>query len=187
MAAVVDTATAARLALLIAGGYMAVYTHKSATVQLDHFAPAEFGASWPAMAPKLLRALDQFREQLGEPLQVSPAPGAAARTLGPGAGSLHNVTKHGSSYAIDVLIPEGYTLRGAYEAAKASGLFSGIGVYPDWQPRPGLHLDVRHEVDTNPTPEATPDDPARWGMVDNDEGEQVQVAVSDALGGGWFA
>jgi len=174
---------AARAGVLIAGAYMVAYARKVSTMDLEHFDPAEFGGSFPVTAAPILRALDQFRDDLGEPIQVSPAPGAVARTLGPGSSSLHNITKYGQTYAVDVLIPPGHSLRETYRAARAARLFSGLGVYPDWQPRPGLHLDVRHRAPSNPTPEASPSDPARWAGVDDGDGGQRYVAIDEVIGG----
>lgn len=165
---------------------MTAYALRSITVDLEHFGPAEFGASWPLMAGDLLRALDDFREQIGVPLQISPAAGALSRALD-SDGSLHNVDRHGFVYAADVLVPSSMTLREAYFAAYQSGLFSGVGAYPDWRPRPGLHLDVRHVVASNPTPGVSVDDPATWAGIDDGAGGQEYVAVEEIWAGGMYA
>ncbi len=51
--------------------------------------------------------------------------------------------------------------------------FTGIGVYPHWDPYPGIHGDVR--VDR------APGTPAVWGMLNNDRGKQYQVTLNEAL------
>lgn len=163
---------------------MTAYALRSITVDLQHFAPWEFRESWPLMAGDLLRALDDFRAQIGVPLELSPAKGALARALD-SDGSLHNVDRHGFVYAADVLVPASMTLREAYNAAVDSGLFSGVGAYPHWSPRPGLHLDVRHVVSSNPTPNATPSSPATWAGIDDGNGGQEYVAAAEVFNGGY--
>ena len=68
-----------------------------------------------------------------------------------------------------------------FEAARDLRLFSGIGVYPFWKPRPGLHLDVRHLSAMNPTKGATPLTPATWGAVLGAGGRQEYVSAAAAL------
>jgi len=172
-----------RVLLGLAIVYGAAWVWRSMSIDLEHFDAHEFGAAWPLTSAAILRALDQFRSNLGQPLEVSPAPGAVARTLGPNAASLHNVVRYGQTYAVDVLIPRGHSLRETYRAARAARLFSGLGVYPDWSPRPGLHLDVRHRAPDSPTPEASPSDPARWAGVDDGDGGQRYVGIGEVIGG----
>ncbi|MBC6411902.1 MAG: hypothetical protein GDA39_02870 [Hyphomonadaceae bacterium] len=66
--------------------------------------------------------------------------GAIGRTTGRG---FHNYIKHGSIKAID-LMPEGLSAGKyvkAYESAKQAGA-RGIGLYPQWEPQPGIHIDI---------------------------------------------
>lgn len=155
-------------ATVLLGGYAVLYALRSYSVNLEHFSPAEFGVWWPRMDVDLLRALDAYRDALGAPLEISPATGALGRALGDGNASQHNVARWGEVRAADVLVPEGMTLRQAYEIARGLELFSGIGVYPDWYPRPGLHLDTRRD--------RSPSDPALWAGRSTDKG-QVYVAL----------
>ncbi|MCP5230675.1 MAG: hypothetical protein H6948_01030 [Zoogloeaceae bacterium] len=113
---------------------------------LRHFAPAEFGEDWPRLSIELLRRLDRFRDLLGAPVIISPAPGALGRRLGASDASQHNLDHWGEVRAADVMLPT-VDLRdratGEAVVQIARGLFGGVGLYLDWQPHAGLHLDVR--------------------------------------------
>jgi len=122
---------------------------------MKHFKPEEFRGSWEYMNQDLLDMLDEYRETLGFPVVISPHPDALGRTLSPdhpNYGSMHNITKYGACRAADVM-PYCPTLEDAYNAAREIG-FTGIGLYPDWSPHFGVHLDNR--------PDRTPEDPALW-------------------------
>lgn len=157
-------------------------------LNLRYFSREEFGAYWPMMSPALLLALDEFRHRLGYPVAISPAPGAIGRPIIGSDGQLaeaessaeksyHNYLIHGEVMAVDVMPkpPGGATVaerRRWMEAARAAG-FTGVGLYPDWKPRPGLHLDVR--------PDRTPANPATWAGIRNGDGKQVYVGIDQAL------
>lgn len=144
------------------------------------FAPHEFGAWADMMHPALLFALDVLRDELNAPVVISPAKGSLGRRMGK-ATSLHNVELHGMVYAADVLLPLAWGVGEGFEAARDLRLFSGIGVYPFWKPRPGLHLDVRHLSAMNPSKGATPLSPATWGAVPGAGGRQEYVSAAAAL------
>ena len=144
------------------------------------FAPQEFGAWVNRVHPALLLALDVLRETLNSPVVISPAAGSLGRRLG-GSSSLHNVDVFGMVYAADVLLPMAWGVAEGFEAARELRLFSGIGVYPFWKPRAGLHLDVRHLSPRNPTKGATPRAPATWGGVPGVGGRQVYISAAAAL------
>lgn len=95
--------------------------------------------------------------------------------------SLHNVQFHGQVYAVDVLLPSSCGVDYGFDVARALRLFSGIGVYPFWRPRAGLHLDVRHLSPRNPTKGATPREPATWGGVPGVGGRQEYISAAAAL------
>ena len=105
--------------------------------------------------------LDAFREELGRKVMVSPAPGSMLRWDKGEEG------EHPKGRTIDVMLPEGPDLKTAYEVAKKIG-FGGIGVYPDWKPYPGLHLDIR--------PRAEGQGPAKWAGIKED-GKQIYVSI----------
>lgn len=140
----------------------------------------EFGAWADRMHPALLLALDVLRDTLNAPVSISPAPGALGRRSGWSI-SLHNVDVFGMVYAADVLVPVSWGVAEGFDAARNVLLFSGIGVYPFWIPRPGLHVDVRHLSALNPSKGATPLRPATWGGVRGAGGRQEYVTAAAAL------
>lgn len=144
------------------------------------FEPAEFGQWWPWMCPGLVAGLDVLRGELGVPVEISPAKGSLGRWEGR-EGSLHNVERHGLCYAADVLIPASWPVDEAFFLAQRLKIFSGIGVYPFWKPRAGLHLDMRHLAPQNPTPGAVPRSPSTWGAVRDKFGKQIYVRPTEAL------
>ena len=144
------------------------------------FSAREFGTWVNRIHPALLFALDALRDMLGSCLVISPAAGSLGRRLG-GSKSLHNVDVFGMVYAADVLLPLAWGVGEGFEAARDLRLFSGIGVYPFWKPRPGLHLDVRHLSSMNPSKGATPLRPATWGAVPGAGGRQEYVSAAAAL------
>ena len=133
--------------------------------QLRYFQPSEFREWWPLMSTELLNKLDEFRHRLGVPVTISPASGALGRKLGAST-SQHNVDLWGEVRAVDVMF-NGVSLERAYEVAKQVG-FTGIGAYPDWQPSPGLHLDVRQAP------------LALWSGI-KEGGKQVYKGISEAF------
>ena len=145
-----------------------------------YFAAREFGVWVNRVHPALLFALDVLRDTLGAPVVISPAAGSLGRRLG-GSSSLHNVDVFGMVYAADVLLPLSWGVAEGFDAARNVRLFSGIGVYPFWKPRPGLHVDVRHLSAVNPTKGATPLKPATWGAVRGAGGRQEYVSAAAAL------
>jgi hypothetical protein len=64
--------------------------------ELQHFSSAEFGDWWGRMDVDFLRKLDRFRALWGQPVQVSPVPGALGRYAG-ASNSYHNVERWGCS------------------------------------------------------------------------------------------
>ena len=119
---------------------------------------------FPWLPVGLLSGLDQFRAELGKPVIVSPADGSIWR--------LDPDSEHFYFRAIDIMLPEGPTLQEAYNVARGLGVFSGIGVYPDWMPFPGMHLDIR--------PERNPEYPALWSML-LVKGKQVEFPIQQVL------
>lgn len=145
-----------------------------------HFSDREFGDWAGRIHPALLFALDVLRETLGAPVVISPAPGSLGRRAG-GSKSLHNVDVFGMVFAADVLLPMTLSAAEGFEAALKLRLFSGVGVYPFWKPRPGLHVDVRHASAVNPSKDATPLKPATWGAIPGASGRQEYTSAAAAL------
>ena len=144
------------------------------------FSRGEFGAWADMMHPALVFALDVLRDTLGAPVAISPAAGSLGRWGGTSK-SLHDVDVHGRVYAADVLLPLTCGIDWGLDAARDLRLFSGIGVYPFWKPRAGLHLDVRHLSPRNPSKGATPLKPATWGGVPGAGGRQEYISAAAAL------
>ena len=134
-------------------------------MQLKHFRLSEFGAALPFLSIGLLQKLAEFRERLGRKVMISPVAGALIR-FDKGSESQHTFGR-----AADVMLPDGPDLQTAFKLAKAVG-FTGIGVYPDWSPYPGLHLDIRK---LRPGQSI-----ATWAGVKQD-GKQEYVSLSEVL------
>lgn len=144
------------------------------TLDLRYFSPDEFRDWFTSMSPRLLFLQDSLRHQLGAAITVSPHPRALGRENGPDDTSQHNIDRWGEVRANDVFV-DGVTCRNTANrvigVAMRTG-FTGIGFYPDWDPSPGFHFDVRVSE--------RPGEPALWGMVDDGEG-QYQVSLETAL------
>ncbi len=141
-------------------------------IELQHFKPHEFRGWFDAMNPDLLERLDRFRRLLDAPVMVSPAAGALGRHLGPDSNSQHNVDVWDEVRAVDVMphLPIEEMSR-AFDLAVEAG-FTGIGLYPDWRPQWGMHLDVRAD--------RCIDDPALWsGLRIN--GRQEYRSIDEAF------
>lgn len=151
-------------------------------LKLRYFKASEFGPYWPLMSIELISKVDEFRHALGYPVLISPAPGAIGRPIIGGDDvesgaekSYHNYMLHGEVMAIDLMpAPPGgatATERARWvEVARQVG-FRGIGLYPDWKPRPGIHVDVRKISALSGGRVAT------WAGVRNSQGKQVYEAI----------
>ena len=111
-----------------------------------HFKPSEFihpidGDMLQWLSPSIVYGLDDVREVLGGRIRISPASGSMARFDG-NPNSQHFTSNDRQCRAIDVM-PIDNTIVELYEAAKRVPAIKGIGLYPDWKPRPGVHLDTR--------------------------------------------
>lgn len=102
---------------------------------IEFFKQSEFNQP-NKMEYHFINRLDQFRKMIGKPIIIH----SSYREGDP--------KSHGRGEAVDVHIV-GISLLCAYVLASESGLFGGIGVYPNWN-NPGLHLDMRPQK-------------ARWG------------------------
>jgi hypothetical protein len=123
------------------------------------------------MSPELLVRSDVFRELLGYPVIASPAEGAIGRHAREST-SGHNIDRYLEVQATDFM-PEIIEPEKWIWAAKKAG-FRGIGIYPHWKPKPGIHLDVK-------------EGPFRtWGAIRPDRSKpQVYVSLDEALK--WFS
>ena len=158
----------AKIAIVLLLLYLGGFFVRTQTVTLKHFKPREFGIWWPLMNPDLLEKLDRFRSILGKPVRISPAIGALGRPQSPTSQHFPDPLVG----AVDVMIGDDVTFEEAYRAARNAG-FTGIGLYPDWKPMKGLHLDNR--------PDRTPANPATWSGYDDWTGKQVYAGIDYAL------
>ena len=137
-----------------------------------YFKPEEFREWWNLMDQDLLRVLDRFREYWGSSVMISPASGSLGRRLAYSSQSFHNVTRYKMVKAADIMPSNMNTQadrKRALECALNAGA-RGIGIYPDWKPHPGVHLDVGIRVKT----------PATWsGFSVN--GVQTYFPISKAI------
>jgi hypothetical protein len=131
-------------------------------MKLYYFSRREFlrdGRDWfDDIDPRLLVLLDTFRHQWGSRVLISGHPDAIGRT-GKATDSQHHWEPGKLVRGIDV-IPSAMGLRKDANRAITMAIdlgFTGIGLYPHWQPSAGLHLDTRTL--------RRPGDPALWGAV----------------------
>lgn len=155
-----------KVGIMAAVIYVAAYAYRVNELRLKYFSPAEFGAWFPLMNSDLLSKLDQFRGYMRVPVLISPATGAMGRFS-------RQESQHFPQpfvNAIDVMIP-GATMSQILDGARVIG-FHGIGLYPDWRPHHGVHLDMRAD--------RTAENPALWSAIKTANGQQY-VEIERAL------
>lgn len=122
---------------------------------------------------KTIDLYDTWLWTCGFEASISPAEGSTIRWPNGWNGSM--TSQHFYGRAIDVMIKilpyenVNKCLRLAATKAKEAG-FTGIGVYPDWKPSPGLHLDTR------------PGKLAQWGAKNSKTGVQYYVGIQEIIG-----
>lgn len=109
---------------------------------MKHFELKEFRGQHFWLTTGLLDALDNFREQLGYPVMISPVSGAIIRF----SDDPKEFSDHLFGRGIDVMLPKGPSLHEAFNVARQVG-FNAVGVYPYWKPFKGLHLGIRYPRD----------------------------------------
>lgn len=132
-------------------------------LSMQHFKLSEFRGEHLFLSVGLMLKIDEFRERLGEPVMISPAPGSLMRW------DAKNETQHKYGRAGDVMLPKTTDFARAYRIAKEVG-FKGIGFYPHWKPFPGFHLDTR------PT-----ENVAVWAGVNPDGHGQKYVGILEGF------
>lgn len=141
---------------------------------MKYFKQAEFREFWTLMDPRLLIVMDEFRELWDGLVIISPATGAIGRS--DGEKSFHNYKIHGTVKAVD-LMPKGMTNKGhfahAVDCATRAGAL-GVGIYPDWMPQPGIHIDIGVRTGHSRGK------PATWAGVKRN-GKQVYIGLSEVL------
>jgi len=146
--------------------YGAGYLFKNQTAKLEFFTASEFGVWYPLMNNEFLFMLDDFRREVGEPVYISPALGSLGRPDSLSSQHFPNPEIR----AADLMSKA--PLEKLYAAALKVG-FTGIGLYPDWQPDHGIHVDNR----TDRQPHA----PATWSAFKNLAGNQEYTGIQKAL------
>jgi len=119
--------------------------YSAANIDFDKiygFSESEFQGQLHLLDANVIFVLQKLRSKIGR-IQVSPAYGAIARTDGSKT-TMHyaNLKDNVLSLAIDIM-PIDADLKTAYKAAKEIKEIGAVGVYPDWKPRAGLHIDLR--------------------------------------------
>lgn len=147
-------------------------------LDLEFFKASEFGLWYPFMSRKLLLMDDEFRRRLGAPVLISAAGGALGRDDDPASNSQHNFIKWGEVRANDLMIPSMQTAddrREVVRIARQVG-FTGIGLYPEWKPHQGIHVDVREDRQEG--------SPAMWAGLLDANGNQYypSAGISAAYG-----
>jgi len=142
-------------------------------MKLSYFKKSEFygnDENWfGIMNIQLLIRIDILRYQYGKAIVISPHPLALGRR--DNTDSQHNYEKWGKINAVDIIPEKLEYPKRFFELAVHLG-FTGIGYYPDWNPSPGFHLDVRENRDMGY--------PDTWGGI-NKDGEQVYVGLDQVL------
>lgn len=98
-----------------------------------HFTPSEWSEDPSRVDPQLVRMLDRVRCEAGVAIHVHTAWSPSGHV----AGSLH-----GQGKAVDFHFAPGMTPVAEFALLTAFG-FRGIGLYPEWTPRHGWHVDLR--------------------------------------------
>ena len=157
--------------------YLLKMQKQTQELNLQFFKPSEFGIWFPFMDKKLLLGLDELRRQFGYPIMISPAQGSLGREDG-NPRSQHFL-RNGVVRAADIMpIKNGQSLnkkqlKDFYLLARSLNVFSGLGVYPDWRPYAGMHLDTRID--------RTPENPALWGAYRDKYGIQRTTGLNNVL------
>jgi hypothetical protein len=127
---------------------------------LVYFNAIDFGPWFPVMSPRLVNNVDKMAMMLaplGYSFKVSRAGLKSEDSL-----SQHNVTEWGEVRALDLNVRlnglklDKDDLLSLYSRVSLMRLFTGIGVYPNWN-TPGIHVDVREDRTVNA--------PATWGDI----------------------
>lgn len=112
----------------------------------NYFKEVEDRGESALVHPVMPRALDLLRQLLQAPVMVSPSPGALVATDGHSdePPSWHYIIpgRNTRGMAADIMVAT-HDLLSAFLAAQKIVCFGGIGVYPFWKPKPGLHVDLR--------------------------------------------
>ena len=128
--------------------------------QIQYFTESEYRGEIDDVDPRLVYAADRWRGFLGVPACVTPVKGGIARKGDDSKTSQHYAVGRKST-ATDYYSPQA-TMRQMYQAALRVPEIGGIGLYPEANPTPLIHNDVR--------PRKSNGQPAVWMGVRQPEG-----------------
>lgn len=137
--------------------------------RVSNFTPPEFYGQLTRLDAGVVFALQKLRDKIGR-IIISPIGAQAIARERPG--SWHDVTGGKLSKAIDIM-PIDATLETLYEAAKTIPEIGGIGLYPDWDPYPGAHIDLRERKPGGGL--------ATWSRFKLADGSTVDRGINEAL------
>lgn len=128
-------------------------------MRLHFFKPYEFRNWQDDMSDELVARLDCLRGVWGDRIRISAAEGSLGRHSGRDDTSQHNFDKWREVRAVDVMVDGVRSVADAEEFVRLATEigFTGIGVYPNWRPMYGFHLDVREDKKYG--------EPALWGRI----------------------
>lgn len=110
---------------------------------MAYFSDKDLKGQRNKLSPILLSKLDAFAEECareGIEVIISPSDGALFDSDGHASSSMHY-----KGLAADLMIKKGSVIRAFEIAAK---YFNGRGIYSDWKPYKGIHVDIREKVGT---------------------------------------
>ncbi len=137
---------------------------------IEGFSASEFHNQLHLLDVRVIHMLVRLRGKIGR-IRISPAPGAVARASGSKTTMHYAEPESGIlSEAIDIM-PIDVDLETAYQAAMQDPAIGAVGVYPDWLPLPGLHVDLRPRIGSRI---------AQWSGLKVD-GKQVYRSVQEAF------
>lgn len=131
---------------------------------VPNFSPDEFGGALQHLDAGVVYALQKLRDKIGR-IMISPADGAVFRFR---TGSMHDASGGKLSKAIDIM-PMEASLNQLYFAIQNIPEFGGVGLYPNWSPRAGAHVDIRVRKDSGAL--------YQWAQVD----DSGYVDINEAL------
>lgn len=137
--------------------------------RIPDFSPGEFHGELSRLDAGVVFALQKLRDRIGR-IIISPVGSEAIARKKPG--TWHDVTGGKLSKAIDIM-PIDSSLEELYQAVKTIPEIGGVGVYPDWLPYPGAHIDLRARKPGGGL--------ATWSGIKLADGSQVYRGIDEAF------
>lgn len=102
---------------------------------IQHFEPKEWQKDPGKASPVLVYAVDNARHMAGVPIIIHACWDDSGHS---------EQSYHYTGQAVDFHFEPGLTKLQEFSALAAQPEIGAIGYYPEWQPRPGWHVDVRN-------------------------------------------